>query len=394
MKKEWFENFLNNLKKTKTLLINNSNNDKIPRYVPTLQFLQKYTNMIFKDNSDSTKLNPYLVNSNKQEYRILKLIEFLSKSNLSYQKNNQSMNLEEETTSQVIQVNNIIKDSFELTTASYLLEWLHSVFSVEDLTERIKPKTMHSFSETARQENNFQIYPDRFNDRTNNLHPEDQESYSKVLRLVLNNIRAGKLNEAQKISEYYDNSFLSAMLDGGLPFNDLLYDDLNSLARIDFDLFPPFMRNKDFYTLKEAVEKYQHSGNKDEIRRLHDSCFGNLYWREWLLTSYYQIEFENHEKNNEIKLIQSYISGNVKFVESNSVNIYEHLYFGFLNYLNTSVIEEFNKINENQIETRFKTKSILNVIKSLRESESYKSEIHNVYNYNLEPIVRNRTRFD
>jgi hypothetical protein len=389
---QWDSTFFNDLNRTKEILITNSvQTGEIPLYRTTPKFLDIYTKYL-RENLSKPDSNIYLKDAQTQEFRFLKLIECLNTSSQKYLQNNSDgigMATDDiEFTSQLLAVNHIIKHNSELTTCIYLLEWLHSIFIVDDyIDQRIKVSDKFTFDNTARR-GVRDIDPDAFNNTGGDtkLDPSDFENHNKVLDIILLYIRSGKIDVAQKKANFYKQNYLTEMLSGGLPFHDFLLDPSWSYNAVDWDLFPPYMKTKEFHEIREIV------GNKgvseevilNEVNSRFDSAVGNPNWILWL-KSHYLLADKDSNKLRQIKKINNYISGNSKFLERDKVNIYEVLYFKILNYLNTKLVEiyngthklEFNYICDSSYVKKTNT-NLFEIIQSIKNQRLFQDEFENV----------------
>jgi hypothetical protein len=388
---EWESLFMLNLRKTKEILLSNcKNTSDIPIYKPTPKFLESYTKYL-RECLTKTDTNIYLKDAQTQEYRFLKLIECLNTSSHKFKENNnkyEDMLIDQpsEFTSQCLAVNHIIKSSHELTTCIYLLEWLQSIFIVDDIEQRIKVTAKPNFDNTARK--GRQVHPDMFNniDHRDFMDPGDVENHNKILDLILLSIRSGKIDEAQKKAHFHRQDYLAELLSGGLPFHDFLIDPISMCQNIDWDLFPPYMKTKEFYEVKELVTSKGHSEDfiMNELNTRFDGFIGNANWILWL-KSHYLLANEDSNKIKQIKKINAYISGNSKFMERDKANIYEVLYFRVLHYLNTQLINSYNsthKLDFNYTaDTSYVKKSnstLWDIIQYIKTQNIFQEEIKNV----------------
>jgi hypothetical protein len=387
MKNQWESSFLNNLNKTKEILLLNSNQtNSIPAYEVTPRFLEVYTKFLRESltNKDS---NIYLKDAQSQEFRFLKLIECLNTASLKFQENKEKMLTDDdnEFTSQLLAVNHIIKNSYELTTCIYLLEWLQSIFIIDDIDQRIKPAERMEFRGTAGRSREITL--DMFNNNLNPaLDPQDFEDHNKILDLILLFIRAGKIDEAQKRAFFHKQGYLTEMLSGGLPFHDFLLDPTWNYDNVDWDLFPPYMKTKEFQEIKEIVSSKEYSEEiiLNELNSRFDSVVGNPNWILWLKSNYLFSDFD-FNKIRQVKKISSYISGNSKYMERDQVNVYEMLYFKILNHLNTKLIEAYNltqKLDFNYVcdtnYTKAPNTNIWEIIQGLKNQNIFNEELINV----------------
>jgi hypothetical protein len=383
---QWDSTFFNDLTRTKEILIANSKpTAEFPLYQTTPKFLEEFTKYL-RENLSKHDSNIYLKDAQTQEFRFLKLIECLNTSQNKFIENQIGMQIDESTefTSQLLAINHIIKDNFELTTCIYLLEWLHSIFIIDDIDQLIKVSGKLTFDNTARMVR--EIDPDGLNNENSKIDPNDLENHNKILDIILLYIRSGKIDVAQKKADFYKQSYLTEMLSGGLPFHDFLLDPTWSYNNIDWDLFPPYMKTVEFNEVKEIILNKDNSEVTiiNAINERFDSTVGNPNWILWL-KSHCLLADKDSKKLRQIKKINSYISGNSKYMERDKVNIYELLYFKILNYLNTKLIEIYNstqKLEFNYIcDSSYMKKTnsnLLEIFQAIKNQELFKHECNNV----------------
>ena len=97
------------------------------------------------------------------------------------------------------------------------------------------------------------------------------------------------------------------LLSGGLPSHNLKRENASTIKnRIDFDLFPQFMKTEEFYEFKKLIE------NDNNIQKpiIPDSelIFGNHNWLLWLVTSW--IGASKIKNESPTKSLLSILSGN------------------------------------------------------------------------------------
>lgn len=262
----------------------------------------------------------------------------------------------ESETSQLILVNSIIKNSFDMTSYVYLLDWLHSIY-LKDEPSRSTVKEKPFFEKTAKKlisSGNKNFHPDVLNTQNDLVDREDNEKFKKILEMIIVSVRQGKLEEAQKLAEYHNQYFISAMLNGGLPLNDFLIDKVEKFEKVDFELFPPFMKTKDLSELQQKLNTLKSVQiNNNSIYQVYDQAIGNSNWLLWFYSIY--DSFETHSSSDkyiwQIKMLQTYLCGNPSFLEKNNYNIYDSLYSNILSMLNIKIIESYsnvyNSVNNN-----------------------------------------------
>jgi hypothetical protein len=370
MKKEWSTPYLRDMDNLKEIILRNSQETAdIPRRMINPSFFEEYLTRNLEKNMKDIDANPYLKFSNYQEYRLLTLISSLHKAKEKFQKNRQAaaissngsemgMMVDQEMdpcqprTSQLKLVNDIIKNSFELTSYVFILEWLQKIYTKDEITrdhtkERICfDKTYHSLIHRGGE----RFSPDLLLRKNQTIDPEEMDKFNRIMESIVVQIRQGKIDEAQKTAEYYNQSFLSAMLTGGLPMNDFILDTVESFKDFDFDLLPPFMKNKDFQEFKKKIHllKSQPVGSSLNTEKKFDKVIGNPNWMLWFNSVYEACDVsmsdDVQDKNHfNMKLLQSYLSGNPSFIDSQNLPIHDSLYSHILSMLNFKLIQEYNK---------------------------------------------------
>lgn len=369
MNSEWNKFFLTEIEKLQQITLKHSKrtSEFLPRYSLSREFFDQYLTAIENSYKEKNK-NPYLEFSNYQEYRLLSLLNNLNKAKLKFFLNTKErrdpiseddyqlgMDLDmsetncqdSRNTSQLVLVNNIIKNSFELTSYIFLLEWLQSIYFKSD---PIRTKHLEMLEKTCEKINKQKgkFDPDNLNSKvSDSIDIEDSDKYNKLMEQVVINIRRGKLEEAQKLAEYYQQGLISVMLNGGLPMNDFMLDNSEAFAKVDFDLFPPFMKNKEFYEIKNNITKileYKQKGSNINESMINDKVSGNSNWLIWFQSIYEACDYNNDDAiSNPIKLMQTYLSGNPNFIENNKLPVYDVLYSHILSMLNFKIINEYSK---------------------------------------------------
>jgi hypothetical protein len=374
MKKEWSTPYLRDMDNLKELIINNSEETfDFPRRKIVSSFNQEYPSKYLDKNLKDIDANPYIKFSNYQEYRLITLLSSLNKAKLKFQKNreaetissngseigmmiDQEMNSYQPRTSQLKLVNDIIKNSFELTSYIYILEWLQKIYT-KDENYRDQTKERICFDKTCRnliERGGEKFSPDLLLRKNQTVDQEEMEKFNRIMESIVVRIRQGKLDEAQKTAEYYNQSFLSAMLTGGLPMNDFILDNVESFRDFDFDLLPPFMKNNEYQYFKKHIDLLKSqpvcSNLKSEYK--FDKVIGNPNWQLWFNSVYEACDVsmsdDVHDKNHfNMKLLQSYLSGNPSFIDSQNLPIHDSLYSHVMSIFNFKLIEEYNKKSSN-----------------------------------------------
>jgi hypothetical protein len=405
-KREWSKTYSEDIKILKNQIKEYS--DELRKCLPTRilnkRFLKSRNDFML--DSFSKESNVYLKFSNFQEFRVLKLLECLSQAESKYAKNNTNAEQEEYSdSSPLILTNQIIKKSFDYTSLLSIINWLQQVFAKEE-QERIKKIEKLAFRKTVQNiKGNQKFHPDMLNIKNDIVDEEEMENFNKIFDLIILKTRQGKIDEAQRLAEYHNQFFLGAMLNGGMPMNDCLIDRVEKFKKFDFDLLLPFMKTKE---LNEFIQSLNESREKSEkyyssINHQHsissDQIIGNPNWILWFYANYSSCDLNtNFEEGNRITLLQTYISGNPKFLQNyTKSNIYEYLYANLLSYLNLSVIEEHYKSEKTEYQhcddpttelsdlfTRNRKTSIHQILKSIREQESYLNIISKDYLTDIE----------
>ena len=197
MSREWNQNYLKEIDKIKQIIVKNTiKGQLLPRNILKSDFFEEYFNNQEKLLKNSPGTNPFLKFSNYQEYRIMKLLNFLNKAKNKYNKqietDGKKMDIDEmendykikESTSPLILVNDIIKNSFELTTFVYLLDWLHSVYS-KDESSRITPRQAVLFEKTKKKlsESRKNFHTDLINYKNDIADKEELEKLYKIIEI-------------------------------------------------------------------------------------------------------------------------------------------------------------------------------------------------------------------
>ena len=421
MSKEWNLNFIKEMDTLKQMIRkHNLKGEYLPRFILTPTFYEEYFNYQEKLLKNVPGVNPFLKYSNYQEYRIIKLLDNLNTAKNKFKKHTHAKNDEKrnmmetddyefdyknrDSTSQLIRVNNIIKNSFELTTLIYLLEWLHSIYSKDDVTRESLRQALF-FENTKRKVNATRnsFHPDMMNYNNNIVDREELEKFSRLLETILIHVRRGKLNEAQKIAEYNNQHFLSEMLNGGMPMNDFLLNKVETFNEIDFDLFPPFMKTKDFKEIELKIKKFQSSPNElyNNVDNIFDKVVGNPNWLLWFYSVHegcnINLSPDGQPFNWQIKLLQTFLSGNSSYIETNEYSVHDLLYTYVLSLLNFRIIQEYQSNNKtidyHFVETEpdftknFKDingRNLIDIINIIKASEKYQDSVKKDFTLEIE----------
>jgi hypothetical protein len=366
------EDFLIKLKSdylqlSKEILANSTKKEMIPRYSIKQNFFQAHQYNLdekiknINNNFDGNLSIPLM--QHYQELRLSKIFYFLKEANEKYKNLSNFPNLSGNCTSQLLIVYDIIKNSHELITLIYLLQWLESIYLKESFRRDIERKFIFSEDLTGKENKDFNL--DVFNSsdllkKMSTLPLEDDiKEYDRIFERIVLKVRAGNLAEAQKFATYNNLHNISCSLSGGLPINDFLFDSIENFVNVDFDIFPNYMRNEAFHDLRNKTEAMNLNKNSVIINNTNsrkslneDSFIGNPNWINWIYSNYnlsYQIQ-ETDSKINEINLgrtLSSFLSGNSQIFENiTNFNNYDYLYTKFLNLFNYKLIKEYLDIEK------------------------------------------------
>lgn len=183
-------------------------NKLLPRYAIRQSFFSKRSEKI-EENIKNLERKDYLnTNFQKfQELRMTKLFYFLEEANKKFKIHTENKeSFLGNGTSQLCIVYDIIRNSKELISLIYLLEWLQSIFMKDKPRRNIERKFF--FSEKIENAKSSDFDPDIFNDPTLLKHfsscpsTEDFREYSRVFERIVMNVRSGNLLEAQHYAKY------------------------------------------------------------------------------------------------------------------------------------------------------------------------------------------------
>lgn len=364
-----------------------------PKYILSEKFYEDYFDKGEVNFSLYNSSNPLFRAVSFQEYRAISLNYYLNKSKTKYNSKNPSVPC---SASQLITVNNIIRNSFELTTLIYLLDWLHKIFKKDD-NLRIKIENSLNLNQTITSNAvKGKFYPDLLLHDNTLINNKELDNHSKILELIISKVKTGKLQEAQRLAENYGEHNISAMLNGGLPYHDFKIDKENLFLNVDFDLFPSFMKNKELahvydklYNIKQSNEKSRSEAQKT-INFINDSIIGNANWQLWLYSNFQSADQDFGTKSYKLGNLQTLLSGNVNFAEKHNHPLYEKLYSYFTSFLNLKLLENYDnfKVNNNNEELldyhfidevslsecyeKFKGKTVIDIINQIRSHQLYK----------------------
>lgn len=385
----------------------------LPRYAIKQSFFNNRSKKLDENIRNFTREDSMASNfQNFQEYRLTKLFYFLEEAKQKFNEHAmQSENLAGNHTSQLLIVYDIIKNSKELISLIYLMRWLEAIFLKDNPKRDIEKKFFFDKNLIHPEAKDFN--PDCFNDSMLKSkfrclpHDENIADYWRILQRIIYKVRTGNLVEAQTYAEYNNLFNISAILFGGLPVNDFLFDDLNKITKIDFDLFPNYMRNKEFDALSKKAEIFKRDStninfntnlnnlsiNNSKLEGFdNNNIVGNPNWLSWFNSNYQLSEndFENSNltySTNLARILQSFLSGNSKcFEDLENFNPYDLLYTKILNIFNAKLIKKY--LATSKLELHFtddpdlsdyinehSEMSIEKIISELQKDEKYKNEI-------------------
>ena len=156
------------------------------------------------------------------------------------------------------------------------------------------------------------------------------------------------------------------------------------------------MRNKDFEILKKkaSIAKEDNKYFSSENQGTMDNILGNPNWLSWFYSLYQlsdnnidNIQPNSDESKNLATLLQSFLSGNSKYIETHNFNVYDWLYVKFLNLFNTKLFEKYLAVEK--IDLHFtdnpdlsdfidknKDNTVEKIILEIQSLEYYKNEIY------------------
>ena len=221
--------------------------------------------------------------------------------------------------SQLMQVNNIIQRSPELISYIYILKWLHCVFAKSSNDSHSSPMSTIM---------NVSLWNDSANsDASMNyddvLLAQSAAAPSNAVDALLQGVAAlllqGELAKAQELCNHKKAFFVSAVLEGGLPFWEEQEDVKNMLL-------PPYMWNMQYSSGEHESDK---AGK------------GNANWIVWLHTVYALAG--NTNMKNGLRDICRFISGNTNDMTLTGSNVYKYLYVHVMNMFNSRLMKELRR---------------------------------------------------
>ena len=220
--------------------------------------------------------------------------------------------------SQLMQVNNVIQRSPELISYIYILKWLHCVFAKSSNDSHSSPMSTIM---------NVSLWNDSANsDASLNyddvLLAQSAAAPSNAVDALLQGVAAlllqGELAKAQELCNHKKAFFVSALLEGGLPFWEE-HEDVKNM------LLPPYMWNMQFNSCDES----------DKAGK------GNANWIVWLHTVYALAG--NTNMKNGLRDICRFISGNTNDMTLTGSNVYKYLYVHVMSLFNSRLIKELRR---------------------------------------------------
>ena len=221
--------------------------------------------------------------------------------------------------SQLMQVNNIIQRSPELISYIYILKWLHCVFAKSSNDSHSSPMSTIM---------NVSLWNDSANsDASMNyddvLLAQSAAAPSNAVDALLQGVAAlllqGELAKAQELCNHKKAFFVSAVLEGGLPFWEEQEDVKNMLL-------PPYMWNMQYSSGEHESDK---AGK------------GNANWIVWLHTVYALAG--NTNMKNGLRDICRFISGNTNDMTLTGSNVYKYLYVHVMSLFNSRLMKELRR---------------------------------------------------
>ena len=391
-KNEFSEQFLNHLSDYKSVILNNSieNENRTPKkIIDNKTFFENY---IIEINSKNTipNRNKLLFPYEQSEIRIIKLIENLSLSNEKYNfyLNNPDEKIQN-TNSELVKVNEIIKNSPTLISYIYILKWI----------QNIKENYFYYLSLEKNQLNdkepfdlNSKInFKEKGFDQLNQIQNEKDINYinciNQITCLIMSNDLYNTQNKIDERKQYY----LSSILEGGLPLHDFSLEEID-LNKFDIDLIPLYMKNLEFN--KFIIQ----TKNNPIHSNLENYVIGNNNWVLWLYTLFDSCN--DKTIHTQFNLLSRLLSGNFNNYNINSQNFDEFLFIKIMNLLNCELLDRmFNNNDDKYINYHFNSydreyvnylissrngKNIFDVINEIRSSEEYNFLIQKNFSVELE----------
>jgi hypothetical protein len=116
-----------------------------PHYILDIELFMKEHMKSLEENLKNVAFATDIRYAFYQEYKVLELIVNINRAN----QNKLVQNKNSPSSSQLIIANNIIKDSSEMTSYIYLLNWLQNIFSMELELSDIEPLKKQTLIESA-----------------------------------------------------------------------------------------------------------------------------------------------------------------------------------------------------------------------------------------------------
>lgn len=395
-KNEFSEQFLKHLLDYKNIILENSienENGTSKKKIEPEHFFQNYIEEINNKNTIPNR-NKLLFPYEQSEIRLLKLFENLSYANNRYEyylrNPNEKIN---ETNSELIIVNETIKNSPTLISYIYLLNWL----------QKIKQNYFNYLSTEKNpllEKKQFEINPkinynEKGFDQLNQTEKEKDDNYINFINQITCLIMSDNLFNSQNRIEERNQYYLSSILEGGLPLHDFSIEKIN-FDKFDIDLIPPYMKNHEFF---ENIVKRKNDplllNNYDNI------IIGNNNWILWLFTLYDSCN--DNSIHTQFNLLSRLLSGNFNNYYINSQNFDEFLFIKIMNLLNCELLDKIynnnnnkyinyhfsatNRVNINDLIGSRNGKNIFDVINEIRTSEEYNNLIQKNFSFELELYI-------
>ena len=223
--------------------------------------------------------------------------------------------------SQLMQVNSVIQRSPELISYIYVLKWLHCVFAKASNDARTSPMStimnVSLWSDSNSDDSQLQMNYDDV------LLAQSAAASSGAVDALLQGVVAlllqGELTKAQELCNHKKAFFVSALLEGGLPFWEE-NEDVRAM------LLPPYMWNMQFNSSENTTDK---AGK------------GNANWIVWLHTVYALAG--NTNMKNGLRDICRFISGNTNDMTLTCSNVYKYLYVHVMSMFNACLMRQLRK---------------------------------------------------
>ena len=324
-----------------------------------LQHLSDNNIHLFSTPNKIQYFDPFIA----QECKFISLIQTFSecKSKLSqYANKNTHLN---SVKNSLIQINEIIKQTPELTLYLYILKYIQQIYTLKNEKFKENSIILDLLSDRTELKNTKNIGAgiDYLDENFNCGQHERRMFLNQIIYYVLE----GKMNVAQNYCMFRKQEEIGQILGGGLAAFDVnLKEDLkdNALPLLDSDLLPPYMKTQ---TLDEVSSKVNSTSilniDLEQEQIIQESTFyGNTHWLLWL-TNLFQILQENSansEVNYSEMILFRLLCGYKEDFKLTSGNVYEFLYINLLFYFNSKLIQKIYE-NPNNIKYEFSEESEL-----------------------------------